>query len=156
MKLLPALPGKKAQLMNSTALLTGYRSFLEQVGFQGLLSWLSQHHEPDSLFNPNGYLYIIQPDCIPTRVKIGYTQGTLDDLRGRYYTYFPDGMRILYAEVLGDIVAAECQLHTQFKARSIAAEWFDAAFLNDYITYIESVYGNVHTFKACSVCEQKV
>lgn len=89
--------------------------------------------------NTSGYVYILHIKCVPTRVKIGHTHRTLEQLRERYRTAFPDQMRI-YAVATEDSFLAEQEVHAFFSEHRQAGEWFSSEHLSEYLDYLEQVF----------------
>ena len=89
--------------------------------------------------NTSGYVYILYIKFVPTRVKIGHTHHTLEQLRERYRTAFPDQMRI-YAVEVDDSFLAEQEIHAMFAAHRQAGEWFSSEHLSEYLEYFEDVF----------------
>ena len=87
-----------------------------------------------------GFVYIIQTDLVPSRVKIGFSHQTLAALRERYRTAFPDKTTIWAIEVL-DAPEAESDVHLFFDEFREAGEWFARDKLDDYIEYLTNVHG---------------
>ena len=88
-----------------------------------------------------GHVYILETNSVPSRVKIGHTRRTIQDLRERYRTAFPDQMRI-YAIEVDDAYEAEQDTHKFFELQREAGEWFTSECLDHYIEYLTNVFGD--------------
>jgi len=89
----------------------------------------------------NGHVYILETNSVPSRVKIGHTRRTIQDLRERYRTAFPDQTRI-YAIEVDDAYEAEQDTHKFFELQREAGEWFTAECLDHYLEYLTNVFND--------------
>ena len=94
----------------------------------------------DSCFQVKGFVYILQTELIPSRVKIGFSTQTLPALRDRYRTSFPDKTTIL-AFPVSNAAEAEADVHSFFDDCRQAGEWFDGEKIEEYVEYLTNVHG---------------
>lgn len=87
-----------------------------------------------------GFVYILQTDLVPSRVKIGFSHQNMAALRDRYRTAFPDKTTIWAIEVF-DAPEAEADVHLFFDEFREAGEWFARDKVDGYIEYLTSVHG---------------
>lgn len=97
-----------------------------------------------ALKNQSGFVYILQNDTLPSRVKIGKCTNSLSQLRHRYATCFPDQTRI-WAVKVSNCRLAEKEMHNLFSKHREAGEWFSAGYLESFKTHLSS-YGKVIVF----------
>jgi len=86
-----------------------------------------------------GFVYILQTELVPSRVKIGFSTQTLPALRDRYRTSFPDKTTIL-AFPVSNAAEAEADVHSFFDDCRQAGEWFDGEKIEEYVEYLTNVH----------------
>lgn len=98
-----------------------------------------------------GFVYILQTDLVPSRVKIGLSHQNLAALRDRYRTAFPDKTTI-WAVQVSNAPEAEADVHLFFDEFREAGEWFAKDMVDEYVEYLSSVHGgDILQWKDCDL-----
>lgn len=92
-----------------------------------LAAWCSNRKRK---LSARGYVYAVTSDVL-NAVKIGMWTGSSHNLKSRYQTPYGPSLQI-WCVVVNDCVAAEVQLHKQFKEFNKGGELFDKSELVRY------------------------
>lgn len=87
---------------------------------------------------PRGVLYVVEPEDVPHRIKIGRWGGSVSKLGSRYKVYFPRSIKVTVIQC-EDPKASEALLHQMFRQHSVGGEWYDAVHLASFLKGLKDI-----------------